>query len=497
MLEFSYDGKVKSITASDDCVVSFALKGGGGGGGGMDSPGKGSAGTEGSLIMGQISMVKDSTIYAAVGGYGGGALGTVAGRGAGAGGLSLDGFSGGTGGNAGPSGTSGSGGGGGGATVLYKMVNGTRTILAVAGGGAGGGGGGHVGASEGYLLPESQYTYFPEEIAGGGLYYTNADVNWNYCQFLNTLGIWNYAKSDNIFLWDAYLTAGSYTVNLSADNFSYLTIDEIPNAFNDAAPGLGSSLATPNGTEDAYTTTHTKTMTVTTTGWYTVRVYAVNYGGPASVAFLISKNGTAVLSSRSAYNLRKVTTYVQSRGGQGQNHQGDGGGPGGGGGGYPGGKGSNSPIYDIGAAGGTPGYSYKNTAAGVNNGYWAGNASYYGIAGYHIPAGNAYDGSNGYAGFTSSVNNSISVKSGNNWVKPSQIYIKQNGSWVSPSGIYIKQNGEWKPMYGDPLSTYTDVAATFNRVSGPPNPYPEDVFDTGVPTGGGGSNTFLTNNLLY
>lgn len=479
VLEFSYgEGKVRAITASQDCVVSFALKGGGGGGGGNDT-GAGSSGTAGTLIMGQISMTKDSTIYAAVGAGGDRGLSGSRGYGGGTGGLALDGFSGGTGGNPGPVGYSGGGGGGGGATVLYKMVNGSRVILAVAGGGAGGGGGGNKGYQDGYLLPESQYTYLPEETSGA-LYYTHASTNWQYCQFLNDRGIWNYAKDYNIFLWDVYLTAGNYTAEISADNYAYLTIDGILDAFDPGVFSPGSILATPNGSVDAYNTTHTKPMIVHTTGWYKARIYAANYDGPSSLAFLISKNGVEVLSSRSPYNLRSVNTYIQSRGGKGQNHQGDGGGPGGGGGGYPAGRGSDTPLYDNGAPGGTPGYSYKNTAAGVNNGSWPGAASYYGLAGYQSLERIYYYSYAGYAGFISSVNDSISVKSGTNWVKPSEIYIKQNGSWVSPSAIYIKQNGEWKSMYGDPISHSANVDAVFNTVSGPPNPYPEAVYDTGV-----------------
>lgn len=40
----------------------------------------------------------------------------------------------------------------------------------------------------------------------------------------------------------------------------------------------------------------------------------------------------------------------------------------------------------------------------------------------------------------------IRVKSGGQWVTPTQTFIKQNGSWVGPKKIYIKDSGIWKSL---------------------------------------------------
>jgi len=469
------------ITANFDCKVSFVLKGGGGGGGGRDT-GVNGPGTAGELIAGSFNMTKDSSVYVAVGDGGVGGYGNIAGGGGGEGGYALDGFSGGKGGNAGPSGVSGSGGGGGGATVLYKIDNGSRTILAVAGGGAGGGGAGNdsrYGGINGYLLPVDQYTYFPNTVANGLTYGVSA-VNGTYCTFLNEFGVWDYReianRSDRIFLWDVYFTPGIFTAELSADNYSYMTVDGIIDAFDPGNFSIGSVLATPDGTASAYNQVHAKPLTVTKAGWYKIRVYAINYGGPAGVAFRIKLGSTTILTSRSAYNLQSATSIIYSKGGQGQNHQGDGGAPGGGGGGYPGGQGGLTPVADIGASGGTPGASYLNTAAGINAGINAGigldNHIYYGLAGWRIDAGNATSGTSGYAAFTSAVNNAISVKTSSGFEKPSEIYRRtSNNSWTPFSAVYVRTGGAWKLVYGNPIS-FSQPALAYNNQSGPPQPYP-------------------------
>jgi hypothetical protein len=506
MIQVYYDiTAVGRITANFDCTVSFVLKGGGGGGGGRDT-GVNGPGTAGQLLTGSFNMTKDSSVLVAVGGGGDGGYGNIRGAGAGGGGYALDGFSGGRGGNAGPSGTSGSGGGGGGATVLYKTDSLSTTILAVAGGGAGGGGAGNKGYQDGYLLPGDQYTYAPNSLANGLTYEVSA-VNGAYCTFLNTFGVWDYrqlgGRNDRIFLWDVYFTAGIYTAELSADNYSFMTIDGIIDAFDPGNFSIGSSLATPDGTVSSFNQVHAKTLTVSKSGWYKVRVYAVNYGNAAGVAFRISQGTTVILTSRSAYNLQSATLIVNAKGGQGQNHQGDGGGPGGGGGGYPGGQGGIAPIYDNGASGGTPGANYRNTAAGINPGINSGigfgngldNHIYYGLAGWRIDAGNATHGTPGFAAFTSAANSAISVNTASGWVKPSSIYRRTSeNSWTSFSAVYVRKDDVWKLVYGNPISYSNVVGQTYNNQSGPPQPYPAEP-DTVVGEfvgwqGGGGDGPF-------
>lgn len=500
MIQFTYDGIGKRITASADCVVSFVLKGGGGGAGGRDSPGRPGVGTDASTVSGQLNLAKGNSIFVAVGAGGIGGESVVAGYGGGLGGYSLNGFSGGTGGAAGPIGLSGAGGGGGGATVLYKIVNNSASILAVAGGGAGGGGGGNRDPADGYLLPESSYTYF-EPILSNALYYPYASINGGYCQFLNDLGIWKYPERENIFLWDVYLTAGTYSAELSVDNWSILSIDGIREAFGYESANLQSFSSS---------SVSSKPFNVTNAGWYKLRVYAINFEGIASVAFRIKQGSNVILTSRSPFNLRSVTNIQYSRGGQGQNHERDGGGAGGGGGGYPGGRGGLSPIYDVGASGGTPGASYNavNTSSFDGNG----NAKYYGRGLYTTTSTNVIvsaaqaAGGNGYAAFISNVNNSISVKNerAGLWTKPSAIYRRtKNNTWAPFTSIYVRTGGEWKQMYGEAIS-YTNVSLDdmpFNRESGPPVPYysginedtgsapvpypPPEYYDGSINEGGG------------
>lgn len=99
-LEFTYDGTVKAITATENCYMSFLLQGGGGGGGGPSDSYNGSAGVDSQLISGKIFLQQGETVYCAVG-EGGKAGSKVTGisGGAGAAANSLDEFSGGRGGN--------------------------------------------------------------------------------------------------------------------------------------------------------------------------------------------------------------------------------------------------------------------------------------------------------------------------------------------------------------------------------------------------------------
>ena len=119
MIEFTFDGTIKKLTAIADCVLSFVLVGAGGAPGGYDRYGP-STGISGDTVNGKVSLKKGDILYCAVASRGLPGVGGWYTQPGGVGGTSINGFSGGRGGNSGPSGASGSGGGGGGATVLWR-----------------------------------------------------------------------------------------------------------------------------------------------------------------------------------------------------------------------------------------------------------------------------------------------------------------------------------------------------------------------------------------
>jgi len=142
---FSYTGSVQTYTVpAGITTLTLQVAGGGGGGGGADENGAGSAGGNGALVSGTVSVTPGQVIKIYVGGGGvngytsnfGHTCSNSAGAGGGAGGAG--GFAGGAGGQAGCSGWSGGGGGGGAASVV---TNAAGTVLLVAGGGGGGQGG--------------------------------------------------------------------------------------------------------------------------------------------------------------------------------------------------------------------------------------------------------------------------------------------------------------------------------------------------------------------
>jgi hypothetical protein len=119
MIEFTFDGTIKKLTAIADCVLSFVLVGAGGAPGGYDRYGP-STGISGDTLNGKVSLKKGDILYCAVASRGLPGVGGWYTQPGGVGGTSINGFSGGRGGNSGPGGASGSGGGGGGATVLWR-----------------------------------------------------------------------------------------------------------------------------------------------------------------------------------------------------------------------------------------------------------------------------------------------------------------------------------------------------------------------------------------
>lgn len=457
LLEFTYDGTTKVITAAENCILQYTLVGGGGGGGGPDTY-HGGNGLPGSVVSGEMTLTKGQSVYCSVGqgGRGGGTQGTS--RTGGIGGASLDGFSGGTGGRSGWAGSSGAGGGGGGATVLSSSLAQSSIIAVAAGGGAGGGGGNHGGA------PTYSTEPYGDTLAYSYRYYSNAATNGAYCSFLNTYGVWN---GDGRYSYEVYFpTDGTYTFRLSADNYGYMWLDNgTVNGNNDY---IGN---TPNSGASDFNQYYNFNHYVTK-GWHTVDVYARNWGGPASVgAAIIAPGQTSYMwTTRSSYNPLSVT-YNLGRGGHGVDYSGDGGGAGGGGGGYRGGRGGPTRGGDVGGYSGSDGYDYNLYPATVT----IGSPSSYGAGGigYNRPTG-GYPGGDGYAALNA-IQTDISVKSGSLWKKTKGLYIRDSFSlfgmtlryWKSVPAMYVRSNGEWKKVYGDLVPAYYSQANSYSSISGP------------------------------
>lgn len=145
MLEFTYDGLVKELTAVEDCNIRFKLIGAGGGGGATQGNMAAMAGVDGAVVTGMVSLSAGEKLYCAVGQGGFGANGANGG----VGGKSLI-STGGTGEfvSSASADMAGAGGGGGGASILFKkrsIVGDAASpknydFIAIAGGGGGGGG---------------------------------------------------------------------------------------------------------------------------------------------------------------------------------------------------------------------------------------------------------------------------------------------------------------------------------------------------------------------
>lgn len=472
LVEFTYDGYQKAITAKENCIVSYTLVGGGGGGGGPDTY-SGYPGLVGRVENGTILMNKGDTIYVAVGqgGRGGGAQGTS--RPGGVGGNGLNGFSGGTGGRSGGYGSSGAGGGGGAATVLSYNADGSNPIAIAPGGGGGGGGGDH---GNGRLYSLDPYGDTATYVLK---YISNAATNGAYCSFLNTYGVWNNIEHN---VYEVYFPeSGNYTFRLSADNFGYLWLDNgTVNGNNDfigQTPGTGA-----NDFNQYYDFSH-----YVPAGWHTVDMYARNWGGPAAVAAAImspSDSKNYMWTTRYAYNPLSSTKDI-GRGGHGQDYPGDGGGAGGGGGGYKGGRGGPIRSGDAGSYTGSTGYSYNINPSSVT----VGSPSLYGIGGLGVarPTG-GLAGGDGYAAFEV-LQSDINIRQTITrwfgffssrstvvvWRKVTGAFKRKSYTffglrlvfWEKIPAIYIRQNGEWKKVYGDDTVTYYSTNSSYSTTTGP------------------------------
>jgi hypothetical protein len=415
--------------------VEYKLWGAGGGGGGRDGYGDGGNGAGGGFISGTVDIGPGSLIEIYVG-QGGNHGTTGGGASGGAGGETLSGFGGGTGGHAGGAGSSGSGGGGGGATVL--LVDGL--ICAVAGGGGGGGGGGNRGpyvhgeSSAGSFYPTQQDTY----KSTGGRFYSWTDVILRYT-------IW---EGNGNYTWRVYIPEdGSYTLTMSADNYAEFYLDEVHKLTS----------TTP---ETEFTSTF-----VITSGLHTIRIYGVNYSGPAGIgaklvnALDVNEIVWTTLSSR---NINHV-----SHGANGGDRDGDGGGGGAGGGGYYGGNsGLPIPNYDNGGYSGRNGsnfavgqniitagqYASYRTPGGTSDSQYASDVGTGGLGTTPSVSGTA--GGDGYAvlNFAKLPGFFYNNQGTYTTVVPS---VKINGAYRERTIAYTKVSGSWAPILSVPSITFS------------------------------------------
>ena len=391
-----------------DSSLEFKLWGGGGGGGGRDSR-LGGSGAGGNFVAGS-ALISSGKLVEVFVGEGGVTGSSTSGGGGGNGGRSELFHAGGMGGAAGWSGWSGGGGGGGGATLL-KIGN---SIQAVAGGGGGGGGGGQYSAG---TSASGEFSGSTDDVA-----YSNGGTLGAWCNFLNTYSIW---EGNGSYTWRVYFpTTGDYTFSGSIDNYGILYIDD-------------SAALAINGFTAVYST-----VGYVNAGWRTIRIDAVNTGGPGALsARITNSNGDEI------WNTRYPKNFV-GHGKMGQNHDGDGGGAGGGGGGFIGGAGGTAPWGDIGAYAGYSGANYLIGHNYSDSGMYASYTIPGGISDVNYPGnighGGAPSGANGEHGaalitFNNSIGISIRVES---QYKKTTSYVKIGGSY-RPTIPWVKQNNVW------------------------------------------------------
>lgn len=418
-----------NVPAGFKPLVSAYLWGAGGGGGGTDSPYSGGHGAGGNWVRHDFEIEEGDVIEVAVGGPGrAGAPGS--GAGGGAGGPSRlntggwEGFSGAPGGQSGYAGWSGSGGGGGGATVL--MLN--NTVISCAGGGGGAGGGGHYGyGANGYNTPNTTPTVYPAPLWG------------TYPQFLNEHGIWNrdqYSGSFDQSFTVYFPTTETYTLTGTADNEMHIYID---------------------GTEvlsgSSWPTVYSDTRTITA-GNHVVRIYGINWGGPASIGLTIDGNTAGrIFDSRNP----PAVSSPYKNGSGGGNHPGDGGGGGGGGGGWAGAEGGTYASGDTGGDGGGTGTNLFNITAVNSSGRYPGATQ---VPFYESPAGYGgtpgADGAPGLAVLIFRPEPNGWVKQDDGWKRITVNYIKTDATvvsnevkpagWRKVKGTWIKQADGWKKL---------------------------------------------------
>lgn len=415
--------------------------------------------------------------------------------------------------------TGGNGTGGGFASISFPVAAGDIIEVAVGGPGGGGPGGrrsGQGGFAGSSLVGDVVWTTL--NALGPGFTRTS---NQAWCAWLNSWAIWNsniYTSTyDNTFTVN-FPATGGYTVTMSADNYGEVYIDGVQVV---AASG--------------FNTTWSQTVTVSV-GTHSVRVRAINTGGPGGVGVTIAggvnsySGGTGGYSGPSGYSgggggsggatVLRVNGAVlavaggggggggaglrggngNAPGGNGQsgsdsagqnggNQPGDGGGGGAGGGGFRGGNGGywgGGPggYGDLTGQGGSygvsSGWSIENptgvTPGGVNNIYYTGGGR--GGAG---STGNGAQGQAGSAVFAFEVSG-VQVVNANDWRPVKTLWVKNSGIWQAAKAVWVKNGGVWRPTLGSLPLDFSNVSGNFGVVSrnGPAYTPPEPMGEMGA-----------------
>ncbi len=422
----------------------------------------------------------------------------------------------------------GAGSGGGFAEVDFVLSEGDVLQVVVGGpGGSGqsgvaGQGGGSPGAS--YLTTATIFN--TRTTAASPAVFDQ--YNPNYCAFLNTYGVWE--SNTNLRDFDRFYTVffpttGLYTFTASADNSAVISMDGIP---------LFSATT--------FTQTFEQPVQVTA-GNHTVRIQALNTGGPGSVALTISGGsnfsagrggnaggagssgggggggGATVLllngnvigvaggggggggagngpQGQQAPGPNGQAPALTNNGQNGTNKNGDGGGGGGGGGGLTGGNGGQSPGGDTGGQAGFYGGSFSvngaaagatgRLPAGATYPYWSSLRGYGGNGGAFSPF-TPSDGTPGYAVIEIDTVGGF-VKDAGVWKPIEAAYIKVNNTWQRIQATYRKTTGGfffapqsiWQPI-SDSYSPLFSQSSTQVGI----NPR-EATGDAGQGGGGGG-----------
>jgi len=433
-------------------------------------------------------------------------------------------FGGGGGGGGNDSATGGVGSGGGFSYVNFNINPGDVLTVVVGGpGGAGasgvsGQGGGQAGAS----LLDANTVFTTRDAAASPPVY--AQYNPNYCAFLNTYGVWE--SNTNIQDFDrSYLVSfpstGLYTFTASSDNSASISLDGQALFFT-----------------DTFVQTFERPAQVTA-GNHTVRIQALNTGGPGSVGLTISGgnnysgarggnaggngssgaggggagatvlllNGTVIgvaggggggggagngPQGSPAPGPNGAAAFPTSNGQNGTNKNGDGGGGGGGGGGYGGGNGGQSPGGDIGGQAGSFGtsYSINGTIIDSNNQLPAGATYPYWSQERGLGGGIAGQGTGGFAVMEFDVVGAF-VKNAGVWQPVENAYIKVNGAWQLIKATYRKTTTSlsyWQPIQGSYAPEFVGSAAQVGI-------NPREATGNAGAGGGGGGDKIICNKL--
>ena len=401
-------------------------------------------------------------------------------------------------------GQGGRGSGGGFTEVTFLVSEGDVIDVAVGGGGGrgvtgSGGTGGSGGASYvGDVIFDTRSAVASPPVI--------PSTNSSYVSFLNTYGVWvnpvTARDFDRSYVVN-FPTTGTYTFTASADNSAELYIDDI---FVGDVPGFQATYAL---------------TTSVLAGNHTIRIVAVNTGGPGSVALIIDggtisysggtggcpgivgssggggggggatiilKNGTPIAvaagggggggagqsSGDSAPGSGGQAADGTTAGQSGQNRTTDGGGGGGGGGGLGGGNGGLVRSGDTGAEPGAFGRTSSpaqdpdgRNAGGRNNPYYSGGAGQGGAT--------ASGGSSGEAVLIFDIPG-VFVNDGTAFRASENIYVKVNDVWQTVQGVYVKVDGVWEPVAGTLTPAFVSVESNFGVAPRPiaPEAMPPD-----------------------